>query len=91
MQTAGKCVDLASALLSAGLAKLHSSFRPAEQPGGAELEAIERKAMEGRLKACFTLLSYAFIVPSHLLNMYSFAALLQGAMQRSTPQVCEGR
>lgn len=79
MQTGGKSVDLAHALLSAGLAKLHSSFRPAEQPGGAELEAVERKAMEGRLKACRTLLPYTFISPSQLSSVRTHVgALLPG-------------
>lgn len=50
VQTGGKSVDVATALLSAGLAKLHGSFRAAEQPGGAELEALEQKAKDARLK-----------------------------------------
>lgn len=50
VQTAGKSVDVATALLSAGLAKLHSSFRPDEQPGGMELQAVQQKAMDARLK-----------------------------------------
>ena len=48
--TGGKSVDVATALLTAGLAKLHGSFRAAEQPGGPELEALEQKAKDARLK-----------------------------------------
>ncbi len=55
MLTGGKSVDVATALLTAGLAKLHGSFRAAEQPGGPELEALEQKARDARLKVLHTI------------------------------------
>lgn len=50
MHNSGKLVDLSSALLSAGLARLHPTFNAERQPGGKELLELEQAAKQQRLK-----------------------------------------
>ena len=50
MHNSGKVVDLAAALLCAGLARLHPTFNAERQPGGKELQALEQSAKDKRLK-----------------------------------------
>lgn len=50
MHNSGKLVDLTSALLGAGLARLHPTFQPDRQPGGRELLELEQVAKDKRLK-----------------------------------------
>lgn len=50
VHNSGKLVDLSSALLGAGLARLHPTFQPDRQPGGRELLELEQAAKDKRLK-----------------------------------------
>jgi hypothetical protein len=50
VHNSGKLVDLSSALLGAGLARLHPTFQPDRQPGGPELLKLEQAAKDKRLK-----------------------------------------
>jgi hypothetical protein len=50
VHNSGKLVDLSSALLGAGLARLHPTFQPDRQPGGCELLELEQAAKDKRLK-----------------------------------------
>ena len=55
IDASGSKVDLGQALLSAGLAKLHSSFDPDRTPGGRDLAAAQDKARAAKLKVRKTL------------------------------------
>ncbi len=97
MHNSGKLVDLSSALLSAGLARLHPTFNAERQPGGKELLELEQAAKQQRLKVRKTNTTFETRTVSRTPPSMRSASRRQGAAgtgagrQAAVPQDACGR